>query len=66
MNGISMIFSQRLSEALESDYPRVDEVVEAYLDMRDANKEQIIASLKSGNNIPSVHENLILKQNLKK
>ena len=59
MNGLAFIFKQRMSEALRTDYPRVDEVVEAYLDMRDAAEEVIVAKLNdSTSEIPVVDQNV--------
>ena len=59
MKGSVMIFTQILSEALESDYARIDEVVDAYLDLRDAGEKELIAELnKIPDEVPVLNENV--------
>ena len=60
MTGSVLIFKQRISEALTSDYPRVDEVVEAYLDIKDAAEEKLIAELNEmSDRVPAIDENVV-------
>ena len=60
MKGSVMIFKQRISEALESDYPRVDEVIEAYLDVKDAAEQELIAKLNDmSDTVPAINENAV-------
>ena len=60
MKGSIMIFKQRISEALESDYPRIDEVVESYLDIKDAAKQELVAGLNEMSDmVPAINENFV-------
>ena len=60
MKGSILIFKQRFSEALTSDHPRVDEVVEAYLDVRDAAEQELVADLNEmSDEIPAINENVV-------
>ena len=55
-----MIFKQRLNEAIKNDYPRVDEVVEAYLDVRDAGEKKLMAELaEMSDRVPAIDQNVV-------
>jgi len=52
-------FNKILKENLESDYARVDEVVDAYLDLRDVAEEELIAKLNGiPDEVPVLNENV--------
>jgi len=52
-------FNKTLRENLKTDYPRVDEVVEAFIEMKNVAEDEIIAKLNNTSEVPVIDQNVV-------